>query len=251
MLVRFIRHITTAGTGKVCPLSYAIYVRLQILLFWWGYKCFGPHPAALPEPKWPFIPQSWISTDLLDEISTSGSQRQESTSEKQFTLLLTLEEHHLPTSHSYSLCYMRDSAILWYSREVPRRIRNWSSISIAPSLSLSLSVHGRTSNRDQLYALRHTKLLFFCGRAKYGSYSKYKGKVSLKETQVVCWFHSGHFSLEPSSIIVFRSGFVWKVTQFTKGSECIEGQQIGLCKETCVLLQYILNVYIFPSSNQF
>lgn len=118
-------------------------------------------------------------------------------------------------------------------------------------LSLSFSVHGMTSNRDQLYALRHTKLLFFCGRAKYDSYSKYKGKVSLKETQVVCWFHSGHFSLEPSSIIVFRSGFVWKVTQFTKGSECTEGQQIGLCKETCVLLQYILNLYIFPSSNQF
>lgn len=98
------------------------------------------------------------------------------------------------------------------------------------SLPLFLMVHGMISNRDQLYGFRHKALPFFCSTAKCRSYSKWKRRVFLKDTQVVCWFlHSGHFFLEPSYVInCSRSWLRLESAWFTKGSEWITDQRMGL-----------------------
>lgn len=83
---RFIRRITTV---RACPLSHTIYVRIQILFFWWRCKCFGPHPAAFKKPN-DHLPHGELDLHRLPKENSLhlGSQLQDSSSEEQLMSVL-------------------------------------------------------------------------------------------------------------------------------------------------------------------
>lgn len=166
--------------------------------------------------------ESWISTDLRKENPLHlGSQLQGSAH-------VGIDPCWYPTAPPpgpYPSCCMRDKPSFDVLETFPGGL--WIGQQSPP---LFLMVRGMTSSRDQLYVFRHKALLFFCSTAKCHSYSKWKRRVFLKDTQVVCWFlHSGHFFLEPSYVInCSQSWLRLESAWFAKGSEWITDQRMGL-----------------------
>lgn len=219
----FIRLITMVNTIKACPLAHTIYVGIHIVFSWWDCNCSSPHPVALTRAN------DCLPARRVGSPQTSGRRILciwEVGCRVQLMLVLTLVGTPLPRLP------VRIPHAVWETQpsfDVPETFPGGLWIG-QQSLPLFLMVHGMTSSRDQLYVFRHKALLFFCSTAKCRSYSKWKRRVFLKDTQVVCWFlHSGHFFLEPSYVInCSQSWLRLESAWFANGSEWITDQRMGL-----------------------